>query len=379
MEFRFDNLEKTCSIQAPSKIRTPRLVVFEDIVDYNVSQMEKLVKNIAPQNDMSIICSHVKTSKSVWATRKLLEAGIKFFKASLNEVEMLVNVGAKEIFVAYPLLPADVTWLAEIIQHNPDIKFYVQVGNPSHVDYLLSAKTDIVWNYFIDMNVGMDRTGISAEEAFDFYSSISGSPRLNFVGLHAYDGHNHDEDLDQREKTAAKSMGRFIKTTEIFQKNNVTIEKNVVAGTPSFLHDFKFITNQQYDLETYYSPGTWIYFDTKYLSLMPDTFQPAAFVLSQVMDIPTENKATLNVGHKRWAVDQGAVESFSVPGMKAVSWSEEHTVVSIPPNQKVNIGDYVLIVPKHVCTTVNLWEYFSVIDKKGHIQIEQCPVDARNR
>lgn len=95
--------------------------------------------------------------------------------------------------------------------------------------------------------------------------------------------------------------------------------------------------------------------------------------------MPSHETATLNLGHKRWAADQGPVEVFSVSGMKALSWSEEHTVVSFPKNEKLAIGDYVLIAPRHVCSTVNLWEYFTVISPDGSIEIKSCPIEGRNR
>ena len=41
--------------------------------------------------------------------------------------------------------------------------------------------------------------------------------------------------------------------------------------------------------------------------------------------------------------------------------SEENTAEQIP----VEIGDYLLIAPRHVCSTVNLWEQFTVIGPDG--------------
>jgi len=98
-----------------------------------------------------------------------------------------------------------------------------------------------------------------------------------------------------------------------------------------------------------------------------------------VVDLPTASTAVLNIGHKRWAVDQGVVELFSIPIMSAKKWSEEHTVVEIPETHPVQIGDYVLIAPRHVCSTVNLWEYFALIDENGIIQDRRCPIEGRNR
>ena len=112
--------------------------------------------------------------------------------------------------------------------------------------------------------------------------------------------------------------------------------------------------------------------------MLPDTFEIAALLLTQVIDRPTGKTATLNIGHKRWAVDQGPIERFSVAGMTAKSWNEEHTVVRLPQGVDVDIGDYVLIAPRHVCPTVNLWESFVVVNKDGDVE-DVKPVDARNR
>ena len=97
------------------------------------------------------------------------------------------------------------------------------------------------------------------------------------------------------------------------------------------------------------------------------------------MDRSDPKTATLNLGYKRWAIDQGKIEGFSIEGMEALGWSEEHTVVSVPQRAEAHIGDYVLIAPRHVCPTVNLWEYFTIIGPDGDIEQKDCPIDARNR
>ena len=66
-----------------------------------------------------------------------------------------------------------------------------------------------------------------------------------------------------------------------------------------------------------------------------------------------------------------------------VSASEEHTVLRIlpeapPATRELAIGAPLLIAPRHVCATVNLWESFRVIGADGRIEGEQ-PVDGRNR
>lgn len=382
MEFKFKSLNSSnYCINDLDKVLSPRILVFREQMDFNIEKMRHLLKGIRAGLDLDILCPHVKTHKSSWVTSRLMHHGVKMFKASPNEVDMLIGVGVQEIFIAYPLVSQMAQNLAEKISANPLIQFYVQISQPEHAQALaqIARHKKMQWHYFIDLNVGMNRTGIQPDMAFEFYRSLPQKTDLVFAGLHAYDGHNHLPTLDERRKEAEKSMGALVDAVRVFTSHGVHVPRIVVGGTPSFLPDAEFLYQQNLDCKIYLSPGTWIYFDTTCANKMPNTFVPAAVIFCQVMDTIEPGQYTLNLGHKRWAVDQGGIEVFSVPGMQAVKWSEEHTVVTAPGESNLKIGDYVFFVPRHVCSTVNLWEYFTLIGADGNIEIEQCPIDGRNR
>ena len=294
---------------------------------------------------------------------------------------MLSQAGAKRIFVAYPLVPSAAHFIARRAAENRNIKWYVQISHPLHVEYLLSAaeRYDLQWDFYIDLDVGMHRTGIQPRDALALFNILNKERRFRFAGLHAYDGHNHSADPQQRAEEAAKSMSMVVETVRAFEKANIRVPSIVVGGTPSFLPDWEYLNKANLDTEVFLSPGTWVLFDTNYHHILPDTFGVAALILAQVMDKVSDDTATLNLGHKRWSVDQGPIEAFSIPGMQAKQWNEEHTVVSIPPGSQIKIGDYILLAPKHVCSTTNLWEFFAIIDANGNVEMEECPIDARNK
>lgn len=382
MEFRIAPWsDRPYAISSPVELPSPCLLVFRDRFEANINRMQALLASLSAGFKLTALWPHVKTHKSLWATRKLMAAGITSFKTTPNEVDMLVDAGVRRMFVAYPLTFKEAHRIARAAKEHPEIELIVQAAQPIHADYLSRAAeaVDIQWAYFIDLDVGMHRTGIAPEAALDFYKSLQGNARLNFAGLHGYDGHNASLDIEERRKTTKTSVDLVVDVFRRFEKENISIPKLMMGGTPSFLTDLEYLMQVQLDTEIILSPGTWVYFDTMDRAILPDTFDIAAAVLAQVMDRPVAGKATLNLGYKRWGIDQGPIEGFSIDGMAAVGWSEEHTVVTVPEGASVDIGDYVLIMPRHVCSTINLWERFTIIGPEGTLETRDCPIEARNR
>jgi D-serine deaminase-like pyridoxal phosphate-dependent protein len=179
-------------------------------------------------------------------------------------------------------------------------------------------------------------------------------------------------------------MDRVVAALRAIEREGVRVERLCVGGTPGFLPSFEELVRRHHvesrvDVEV--SPGTFIYWDSKYDALMPGRFRIAAVILARVMDRTAPDRATLDLGYKRWAIDQGPVDLFSVPGLEVVSTSEEHTVVRSASGEslRLEVGDPVLIAPRHVCATVNLWERFWLVGSDGKLRSEPLPVSARNR
>ncbi len=373
---------KRYRIKQIEKITTPRLVVFKDKVEENIRRMKNYLNKITNGKGLDHLCMHVKTNKSSYLTKILLKQGIFCFKSTLNEVEMLVNSGVKDIFIAYPLLEKEAVSIVQIIQENPEVKFQVQIGCREHADILkkIGVEYGIQWNLFIDVDVGMHRTGIKPEKVLELYEEIADQPEFKFTGLHGYDGHIHYKDESRRASETEKAMEKLVEIFNVFSYNQVEVERIVAAGSLTFEQDLKILYKKIADkTQVMVSPGTWIYWDTGYDSLLPEKFEIAALVLAQVIEVSDENRITLNCGHKRWGADRGPVEVFSGEGMKVSSFNEEHTVLEHKKGDTYRVGDYVFIAPKHICSTVNLYEYFTLIGKDEEIKELQLPVDARNR
>src|SRR5688572_10810912 len=374
-EYAFEGLEL---------LPTPRLVVYERFVAENIDRMRRLLDGVVPGSGFRHLMPHVKTHKSLAVMGLFEKAGIESYKASLNELDLCLEAGARDVFVAYPLLAADAERLAVRASEYPRARITAQVGRIEHAERLAAAarRKRVEIDCLIDLDVGGRRTGIPPEAAADLARAILGSPRLGslrLAGIHAYDGHNRSSVPEERAACARETMDAVVRAFRDIERAGASAERVVVAGTPPFLQDLEELAKRhRLDADIKVSPGTWVYWDTGYDRILPGLFRMAALVLAQVIDLPGEDLVTLNAGHKRWAIDQGPVEAFSAQGLEFASASEEHTVLRAR-GQRPPLEARIFLAPRHVCPTVNAWETFTWVGMDGRVEAAAEPVSARNR
>ena len=105
-------------------------------------------------------------------------------------------------------------------------------------------------------------------------------------------------------------------------------------------------------LYTELQAGSYLFMDSTYRELdLP--FKNSLFILATVVSV-NDRLAVIDAGVKSCGIDQGMPEcvGFSVSHIVA---SEEHLQLH-NPSKKFKIGDKVLLIPGHCCSTVNLHE-----------------------
>jgi D-serine deaminase-like pyridoxal phosphate-dependent protein len=376
---------KDYAIDGAELLPTPRLAVYRLRLEQNIALMRGYLEGVVPGTGFRHLRPHAKTHKSVWTAQVLLASGIDKFKCTPWEIEFLIEAGARDIFVAYPLLAHDADAVARTAALERGIRLTAQIARLEHAERLAAAarRHGVEIDCLIDLDAGNRRTGIPPEEAPDLVRRLARSPAagpLRVRGLHAYTGHNRSPTAAEREACSREAMGRVVECARGLERAGCRVERVVTSGTPGFLSDLRELTERhRLDAEVEVSPGTWVYWDTGYDRILPGMFEFAALVVTQVIDLPGDRLVTLNAGHKRWAIDQGPVELFSVPGLEFVGASEEHTVLRQTGGSDLAIGDPVLIAPRHVCPTVNAWENFTVVREDGSVEAAVVPVSGRNR
>lgn len=357
------------SIQNIDTIDTPALVIYRDRVQQNIMQAIGKVK------DTSLLRPHVKTNKISEVCEMMIKAGVTKFKcATIAEAEMLAMLTAKDVLLAYQPVGPKIERLANLVKQYSHTKFSCLVDNAGAVEKL-SAFFDaqhLSIHVFIDINAGMNRTGITPSEAVSLFSKIVKHPALHFAGLHAYDGHIVTADAAIRRQQAMQIVDMVKAIAHEIEKtihNPVVI---IMGGSVTF--------SVYRDLPVECSPGTFIFWDWSYEHLMPEeNFVYAALVVTRVISIVDDKTITVDLGHKSVAAETPLprVYFLNAPGLQPIGQSEEHMVLRINDSTSYNIGDVLYGIPVHICPTVALYGKAFVIHEKQ--AIESWKVIARER
>lgn len=352
------------------EVDSPALLIFPERVKENISLALKI------SSGASFLRPHVKTHKMKEITEMMLEAGISKFKcATIAEAEMLALAGARDILLAYqPTLPKARRFI-ELIKAFPGIRFSCLIDNKATTRMLSELFTGKRLEVFIDLNAGMNRTGVEPDQAFQLYRECRKElENISIAGLHIYDGHLHIKDLAIRTKKANKVLKLTRLVKQAIEEVSGQPLALVMGGTPCFP-----IYARERDVET--SPGTFVFWDEGYRTILPDLpFSCAAALLTRVISRIDEKTVCLDLGHKSVAAENPLPLRIKFPGMPEVeflSQSEEHLVVRMPEAVPCQTGDVWYGIPYHICPTVALYETAHVIH--DHAFTGKWPVMARNR
>jgi D-serine deaminase-like pyridoxal phosphate-dependent protein len=321
------------------EVDSPGLLIYPERVKENI----RIAKGFL--DDANRLRPHIKTNKSPEVTKLFVEAGIIKFKcATIAEAEMLAMNGAKDILLAHQPVGPKAERLKQLITKYPSVKFSCIVDDAHAARQLKGV------DLYIDLNVGMNRTGIEPEKALPLYNEF----QSQIVGLHAYDGHLRDPDLAVRKKQSDEGFDRVMKLqAKIPKKLNI-----VAGGTPSFS-----IHAKRKDVEC--SPGTFIYWDRGYQSVLTEQpFLIAALVVTRVVSLPGADTICVDLGHKGIASENPIdkrVYFLNAEELSPIGHSEEHLVLKTNGKQ-YKVGDVLYGVPHHICPTVNLYDAPNVIE-----------------
>ncbi len=333
--------------EGKEQISTPALVVYPQRISSNIYKVLEIAGNAEK------LMPHVKTHKMTAVVEMQLKAGITKFKcATIAEAEMCAQAGAEKVLLAYPLNLANAHRFFRLTQKYPDTDFLALVDSLIAAEQLnnIFQENDAVAEVLIDVNVGMNRTGILANAVPSLCKAMIPLNSLSFRGLHAYDGHIHDSDRSLRFQKAQKAIEPVINLRNKLEKESGQKLMLVAGGSGTF--PFYAQLN-----DVLCSPGTPFFWDAGYSQLFPDLdFDIAALLLPSIVSQPTENTYCLDLGYKAVAAENPLprVVFPELPDAEVLFQSEEHLVIK--SDAPLEIGKTIFASPIHICPSVALYD-----------------------
>lgn len=305
---------------------------------------------------------HVKSAKLRIVFDEAIAAGITHYKcATTREAECLLDACdaagfACDLLVAYPHRGANLRRIVDIARAHPASRVSVLIEDTGNLDHDLDV--------FLDVNAGMNRTGIPVDSS-ELVLACAKAAGERFRGLHYYEGHVCKGTFAERCRQAAPLLDRLVSLVRLLEDRGREVREVITSGTPSLMPALAHPGLAELDATKHrVSPGTLVYFDARSAECEELDYEFAAFVLSSVVSHPAAGIVTVDAGSKALAAEAGSPVAITPewPGLAARTPSEEHLPFDVVSGESPSRGTLVALVPRHVCPTVNLAEAAWVID-----------------
>lgn len=356
-------------------VMSPALVLYPAIIASNIDRTVQLLEGNADRWRV-----HIKTSKLAYTLRMLIDRGVRNFKCATT-LELLVGCqsGAADILVAYPVVGANTRRVREIAEQFPNVRISVLIENADQLRQWIGSSLGI----FLDINPGMNRTGIEPDQLETIVRTIrhAAEQGLEFRGLHYYDGQYGGFEEHERAAAAHAGYDGLLALVAKIRAAGLRVSEIITAGTPTFPASLTYQKFQDSDFIHRVSPGTIVYCDATALAQLPREwgYAPAALVVSRVISHPHHGVVTCDAGHKTVSADAGIPTSLVVghSELTSLSPSEEHLPMQSKSSPGPAIGDALYLMPRHICPTVNNFDC-ALIVRDGQIESVER-VSARGR
>ena len=353
-------------------IDSPALLVFPALVKKNIAEMIRMV------GDVNRLRPHIKTHKTAEGIRLMMDAGISKFKcATIAEAELLAMTGAIDVLLAHQPVGPRMERLQQLCIQYPQTVFSTITDNLDAAKQMgeVFSKQAQSMGVYIDINVGMNRTGIAPDEtALALYEGLMQVKGIHFMGLHVYDGQHRQADPAARETACDEAFQAVYGLINLMESKGYPRPFIIAGGSPSFS-----IHAKKTDRDC--GPGTNIFWDRGYGLTCPEQdFIPAVHILTRVISLPAPNRICLDLGHKAVASENELAKRVYFPDhpeLKPVGQSEEHLVMELAPGHGFKPGDALIGIPYHICPTVALHDTLIAIE--GENIIGEWKVAARKR
>ena len=352
-------------------IETPVLLLDLDAFDRNLKRMADALSGRGMR-----LRAHAKSHKCPdIALRQVAMGAVGICCQKVSEAAVFVAAGIKDVLVTNQIASLAKAHRLAALAHKA--RMGVLVDHAQQVIWLQQAAgaAGVSLDVYVEVNVGANRCGVEpGEEAVALALLVDKNKPLRFAGLQCYQGAaQHMREPAQRKAAIAQASEWARQTRDAIVSKGLTCERITGAGTGTFwLERDSGVFNE-------IQAGSYIFLDRDYSDNMsgPEDclFEHALFIQTTVMSRTIEHKAIVDAGLKASSVDSGMPSVWKRPDLKFMKASDEHGVLAMDAQAKLDLGDVLWLVPGHCDPTVNLYDELIGV-REGRVE-SIWPISAR--
>lgn len=355
-----------------SELPEPCLIVDLDKLDYNIKLMQEYVSN----HTSCVLRPHIKTHKCPAIANMQISAGAAGITcAKIGEAEVMAMSGIKNILIANQIVSEPKIKVLAGLNRYCDVM--VCVDDKENIDMLDhwagAAGTKIP--VLVELDIVQDRCGArTAEETLELAQYVSKKSNLIFKGMQSYEGRFPGDCCSEEAKKAfiEETIGFAVDVKHYLEDSGIPVE--ILSGVST--STVKYAT-QIPDGMTEVQAGSYVFMESAYdPNVIGLPLKQSLYIVTKICSIYGD-RIVLTAGEKSITNDQGQPLLAADP-QTGMDLNEEHCLVDRTDKLKdCGIGDTMLVIPSHCCTTVNLHDHLFGV-RNGIVEAV-WPVSARGR
>jgi len=358
-------------IGAPvERVPTPALVLDLPAAERNIAEFARRMAELP-----AALRPHAKIHKSPILGRMQLDAGaIGLTTATVWEAAAMIDGGIDDILIANQVVgPVKTAELARIAAIGRVMVAVDSRANAVQLSVAARAAGSTI-DVLVELDVGTHRSGVrTIEGSVDLAAEIDGMPGLRLRGLLGYEAHCMLEpDRALRISKTQEANGLVVQAADDFLARG--LDASVVAAGGFGTWDITGANPRVTEIHA----GSYIFGDVFHRNLSPG-FESALTVQATVIS-RWGAMVVLDCGRKSIGIDRAVPEVVGGVGTVKIEHGEhfvheEHTVLDVPADSPLAVGDPVRMMPGYGPTTVNLYDIYYVV--ADGLVVDVWPVLAR--
>ncbi|MEJ2857311.1 MULTISPECIES: amino acid deaminase [unclassified Saccharothrix] len=332
-----------------------------------------------------LLAPHGKTTMSPQLFARQLDHGSwGITAANTSQLRVYRAFKVRTILLANQLVdPAGLRWVADELARYPDFEFTCWVDSVAGVERMTEALGTLTRpvDVLVELGAANGRTGArDLPTAIEVAKAAAQSPALRLVGVGGYEGAlAHDATDDSRATIDAYLDNLRVLAIGIHDLFEVE-DPIVTAGGSAYFDQVATVLTRPwpFPVRPVLRSGAYITHDDGFyrgISPLGRTegevpFRPALKAWAQVTSRPEPGLALLTMGKRDASFDEGLPEPQvvrtrdGVRPLKGVvtALNDQHTFLSLPADESVEVGDWVGFGLSHPCTVFDKWQLLPVVD-----------------